>query len=135
MAKKALPSQEVLRQLLDCDPVTGRLTWRKRSVDMFPAKTPARSVSLCSLWNEKYAGQEAFTCMGNGYKIGSIAGANYKAHRIVWKWVTGQEPDQIDHVNGDRSDNRFSNLRDVNNAVNAKNRKRQTNNKTGMQGV
>lgn len=135
MAAKALPSQEALRQLLDYNPATGVLTWRDRDVGMFPAKTPARSAALCRLWNARYSGQEALTCLSDGYKTGAIAGTNYKAHRVIWKMEAGQDPDHIDHINGDRTDNRLANLRDVTLADNARNRRISTANKTGILGV
>lgn len=135
MAAKALPSQEVLRQLLDYNPATGVLTWREREVGMFPAKTPARSAALCRLWNARYSGQEALTCLSDGYRTGAISGTNYKAHRVIWKMESGRDPDHIDHINGDRTDNRLANLRDVTLTDNARNRKVSTANKSGIMGV
>ena len=44
------------------------------------------------------------------------------AHRLVWKWVTGRDPQHtIDHINRSRQDNRWSNLRDVNHTVQNRN--------------
>ncbi len=135
MATKPLPSQEVLRQLLDYNPDTGALTWRERGPEWFTAKSPARRASLCRLWNQRYAGTPAFTCISEGYMTGSVNKANYKAHRVAWKLTHGTDPDQIDHINGVRTDNRLENLRDVTLAENTRNRRRPTNNKSGMIGV
>lgn len=135
MAVKALPARDVLHQLLSYDPETGKLFWKERPVEMFPAKTEARSRCLCALWNSRYANAEAFTFVDDGYRNGCIAGSRYRAHRVVWKMMTGDDPDQIDHINGDREDNRFCNLRDVSLAENSRNRRIPKNNKSGVIGV
>lgn len=135
MAAKPIPPQSELLQLLRYEPDTGKLFWRERTVDMFPAKTPRRSQCLCALWNSRYAGQEAFTCISDGYKTGSIFGQNYKAHRVIWKMVHNEEPPEIDHEFGVRSDNRLAMLKGVTQAENAKNRRLPANNTTGVVGV
>ena len=62
--------------------------------------------------------------MRNGYWYVSIDTRLVRAHRLAWLYVTGNWPDGcIDHINGDRSDNRFENLRDTNLRVNAENRR------------
>lgn len=61
----------------------------------------------------------------------------YKAHRLAWLYITGQWPiDQIDHINGIRSDNRFCNLREIDLTGNSHQRnKPPKNNKSGFIGV
>lgn len=50
----------------------------------------------------------------DGYVYTAIAGRLYLVHRLAWLWVTGEWPSgEIDHKNGKRSDNRWSNLRDA----------------------
>lgn len=72
-----------------------------------------------------------------GYGRVKILGKNYLLHRLAWFIVYRQWPkDQIDHINGDRSDNRISNLRVVDFSGNAQNRHGpQKNNKAGFFGV
>lgn len=73
--------------------------------------------------------------MKNGYRVIRIDDALYLAHRLAWFYVTGNWPaNQIDHINGVRDDNRFSNLREATNLQNAHNRK-YNRNKSGFQGV
>lgn len=123
MASKALPAQDVLLQLLRYDPDTGKLFWHERGAEWFVAKSPARAAALCRLWNERYAETEAFSHVSDGYKVGAVFGANYKAHRIIWKMQTGEDADQIDHINGDRVDNRWINLRNVSSSENSRNKR------------
>lgn len=121
MARKALPSADELRQLLNYNETTGRLFWRHR--DGKPA------------FNARWAGNEAFTTTERGYKQGRIFGELYYAHRIIWRMMQGEIPNDIDHINGVRSDNRWGNLREVTRSENLRNRRLSSNNKTGFHGV
>ena len=69
-----------------------------------------------------------------GIKINRVL---YRAHRLAWLYVTGSHPEnEIDHINGNRSDNRIQNLRDVTKQINAQNIKRPSkNNSVGLLGV
>lgn len=81
-------------------------------------------------------GAEAF-CRFNahGYRVGKIFGTNLLAHRVIWAMVYGEWPEQIDHINGKRDDNRLVNLRSVTVRDNAKNRKVRKTSSSGVQGV
>lgn len=130
---KALPSQQLLLELLTYDPLTGVLTWRERPLSMFRRECDHLR------WNNRYAGQPAFTGItadtSGGYHRGRINGVEYRAHRIIWKMQTGEEPDKIDHKNGVRNDNRWKNLRDVTAKGNALNQSRHSTNRSGRTGV
>lgn len=82
-------------------------------------------------------GDRAGTVNSHGYVVITIAGAKHKAHRLAWRMFYGVEPaGQIDHINGDRADNRIANLRVVSHAVNVHNRRSANrNSKTGLLGV
>lgn len=135
MAAKALPPQDVLRQLLDYDPETGALTWKLRGHGELPPGGISRERAMAT-WNARYAGRPALNSSnGNGYLQGKINNQKVFAHRVAYKICTGEEPPQIDHVNGDRSDNRLCNLRAVCNAENGKNQKVHANNSSGTSGV
>ncbi len=70
-----------------------------------------------------------------GRPCGTLLGEVFLAHRIIWKMVYGENPDTIDHINGDPSDNRLSNLRNVTQAENNKNKAMFRKNKSGHPGV
>lgn len=139
MATKPLPSPEALRQLLRYEPETGKLFWLERCSAMFPDGSGRYTADRsCRIWNIKYAGKEAITSIDPslGYKKGSIWNVKCYAHRIVWALVDGSWPEHdIDHINGDRADNRWENLRAVTRKMNARNAKRRSTNTSGMMGV
>lgn len=116
MAAKPLPSQEVLRQLLRYEPDTGNLYHNKQS--------------------SRFFGKPAFTSRDKrGYLHGKVGGTKYQAHRIIWKMVTGADPECVDHINGDTSDNRFENLRNSTNAENCRNYTKRGNYSSKYRGV
>lgn len=116
---KELPSQAELLRLFDYDPVTGVLRWRIR-----PPNAPFK------------AGSVAGTLGTRGYVVIGIRRKYYYAQRLIWKLVTGIDPDdQIDHADLDRSNNRWSNLRQADNGKNRWNSKLAKNNTTGFKGV
>lgn len=134
MATKTLPPQSLLLQLLRYDAETGKLFWRERSAAMFTggfhdAETQARR------WNTRFAGKEALTATSAGYRFGAVNDALYLAHRIIWRMVYGIEPEIVDHINGDRTDNRITNLRDVDPTASVRNTKRPSHNTSGHSGV
>ena len=117
--KAPLPSPERVREAFDYDPETGVLTWR-----------------ICTS-NRAPAGREAGSPDGQGYRILMLDGVLLRTHRVAWAHFHGTWPDHfIDHINGNRSDNRIANLRDVPNAVNLQNNAApQCNNTSGFKGV
>lgn len=119
---KPLPSQSKLLALLSLDESTGLLTWRFRP--------DARKE-----WNSKFSGQPAFCSKHNqGYLRGAIDNVSYLTHRVVWKMMHGDEPEQIDHLNGNRADNRPDNLRSSCNQDNSRNQARRKN-ASGVSGI
>lgn len=70
-----------------------------------------------------------------GYIQLTYEGTTYVVHRLIWMWVYGEEPEQIDHINGDRQDNRLENLRNVDPLTNQRNRTKNKNNSSGFNGV
>ena len=71
-----------------------------------------------------------------GYLKIQINRKSYLAHRLAWLYVYGSmPPSHIDHINGDKSDNRIENLRQANNMTNHWNESIRSTNKSGHKGV
>lgn len=116
MPSKGTLTQAHLKELLYYDPETGVFTWR----------APRGRAAV---------GSRAGT-RGNGYVRVRIEGVFYAAHRLAFLYVTGAfPPDCVDHVNRDRSDNRWANLRQATRRENAGNKGIQRNNTSGHRGV
>ena len=88
-------------------------------------------------WNTRYAGKEAFTAnKADGYRCGLIFARAYRAHRVIFAMQTGAWPvEEIDHINHQRADNRWSNIRTVKHAENHKNKSLDLRNTSGFCGV
>lgn len=130
MADKPIPCPALLRQLLRYEPETGRLFWLPRPVELFANKRTWK------IWNKRYAEKEAFTYVSNGYKTGRIFDRPHFAHRVAWAIAYGESPVmEIDHIDGDRANNRLANLRHVSGADNQRNKSLNKNNASGFLGV
>jgi hypothetical protein len=134
MAYKALPPQAELRQLFDYDAKSGELRWKQRDVSLFADKVQSAAHNA-AIWNAKNAGRVACSMTANGYLETTVFRRRLLAHRVIWKWVHGVDPDDIDHINGDPADNRLENLRNVSHVTNGRNLSRRSNNTSGVTGV
>jgi hypothetical protein len=135
MASKALPSQEVLCQILRYETDTGKLFWKERGLERFTEGKQRREHNA-AIWNGRFAGKEAFiTALPTGHRYAGIFGVKYLAHRIIWKMIHNEDAVGIDHIDGDPTNNRLSNLREAPQSVNGKNMKIRRNNTSGVMGV
>ena len=129
MATKPLPSRELVRQLLDYDPLTGALTWRQRPESLFTRHRQFLN------WNSRYPGKAAGYVSDFGYVVMHFQGTLFKAHRLIWLLVHGDPVPEIDHIDGDRANNRIVNLRAATRTQNRANSGVSRNNTTGIKGV
>lgn len=132
MATKSLPHQDVLLQMLEYDPDTGFLTWRSRSAEGLSGHA-LRGVTA---FNSGQAGKPALHHIDlQGYRVGHLLRQLVKSHRVIWKMITGSDPDQVDHIDGNRANNVWANLRDVDNSGNQRNARMRSDNTSGVVGV
>jgi len=130
-----IPSQETLKALLDYDPETGILTWKARDPSYFETR------SACASWNARFSGRRAGWATlnkksGRKARCISLFEKSYHEHRVVWVWMTGnQPPEQIDHIDRNPENNAWINLRASDNSHNMKNKSMYRRNTSGFTGV
>lgn len=98
-------TRDELKQILSYDPETGVFTWIK--------SMPPRG----------RVGQIAGNSNGNGYIRMSVRGKKYYAHRLAFLYMTGENPEVIDHIDGNPLNNKWSNLRNCDQVTNIANQK------------
>jgi hypothetical protein len=138
VAKRQLPSPELLRQLLRYEPETGRLFWLHREPRHFNHSERRTADQSCSAWNTRYAGKEAFTyrCPKTGYPMSYVLNQNMTAHRVIVAMMSGEWPFEVDHDNGIHDDNRWTNLNPVaSRSEQMKNQRLRSDNTSGVFGV
>lgn len=107
-----------LHDLLAYDADTGLFTW---NVDR------SRRVK---------AGDIAGSIDAKGYVVIQVDGTTYKAHRLAFLYMTGGwPPEEIDHIDGHRTNNRWGNLRAATVAENKRNARTRKDNHLGVKGV
>jgi len=113
-------TQERLKQFLHYNPETGEVTWVIGRGNQFSK-----------------AGGKAGYCNADGYLKVELSGKAYSVHRLAFLYMTGAMPAaQVDHINGKRDDNRWSNLREASHSLNMQNRRKAVStNTTGFLGV
>ena len=80
-------------------------------------------------------GKIAGCLRSDGYLSVRFDKKGYLAHRLIWALVYGEWPVEIDHINGNRADNRLQNLRLATKSQNQANKGIQKNNTSGFKGV
>lgn len=112
-----MPTADFLLQRLSLNAETGVLTWKERTLDMFPKPW------IGVMWNKRFAGKEAGCKNSSGYVGVGIGHEIYPAHRLVWLMIGNKLSDdrEIDHRDGNGQNNAPSNLREVDHSGNSYN--------------
>lgn len=111
-------TQLELKANLHYNPETGIFTWIK-------GRSNIKAGTIAGSLSKKY-----------GYNYITINNNMYFAHRLAWLYMEGYFPEtDIDHINRDRNDNRFKNLRVVSRLCNSRNSGISKNNISGVTGV
>jgi len=110
-------TQTLLQKVLDYNPLTGDVLYKVKTL-------------------RKQAGEKVGHKHIGGYLTISFGKNNRMLlHRLIYLYQTGCLPDQVDHINHDRLDNRWSNLRAANNTLNSKNCSISKNSVTKINGI
>jgi hypothetical protein len=109
-------TQELLKEVLNYDSETGEFFWRTQR-------------------SQQRIGDKAGTKKKSGYIQIRFNKKSYYAHRLAWLYTHGEWPDNIDHINHDRADNRLCNLRSVSLTENCRNLALRAKNTSGVNGV
>lgn len=124
---------KTVRELMDYCPQTGVFTWRSRPLESF------KSLKSWKIWNKRFSGKKAGTVFANsnGYKRVTIRllGTRYLAHRLAFLHMGEALPEQVDHIDRNATNNKWSNLRASREIENSKNRSMPSNNTSGVTGV
>jgi len=127
--------KEEIRVRFNYEPLTGKLTWAYRD------ESNKQNVYFNKTVAGKLAGK-VYTHYKDGYKNERVSldifgkKVNLTTARVCWLVQTGDWPEfTIDHINGDSTDNRWENLRDVTQSTNNTNKRPYKNNSIGYKGV
>lgn len=129
MAPRKLPPREFIRERFHYDRHTGVLRWKTRPRKHFKTRRGWKS------FNTQCAGKIIGFANCYGHLVMSLNDEVSYLHRLIWKGMTGVDPDEIDHINGKKDDNRWVNLRSVPHIKNLLNKKIRRDNRVGLKGV
>jgi hypothetical protein len=128
---KPVVTPKLLQEAVEYIPETGMFFWKERSDRYFSNSGSAY------LWNYENSGREVAQKRNPlNYRVIRLFGKSILAHVAALAIVNGKWPEQdVDHINGQKSDNRLCNLREVPRFVNQRNRVMAENNTSGCTGV
>lgn len=127
---KDLPDKDVLEELFHYDELTGQLYYRYRDRKWF------KTNNAFAVFNSRTAGKTVGSKRGaSRYSKCTLFNNTHLTHRLIYKLVTGESPEEVDHIDGDTFNNKIENLRPSNKKLNKLNQKVPKHNTTGFVGV
>lgn len=117
--------KDMVRALFNYNPETGELT------EKFNRSSKAIKGELVGYKHRKDYGKFGIKYYFKVYIFGDC----FFVHRAIWVLMTGEQPKEIDHIDGDSLNNKWSNLRSVNHVTNGRNQKMHSTNTSGTGGV
>lgn len=112
-------TQEIVRKYFSYDPKTGDLN----------------RIGYDDSWGNFHICNRKINGKSSGYIVVRFKNKCYKAHRLIFMYMLGYIPEYIDHINGNRSDNSWKNLRGVTLEENLLNKRTYKNNSSGQSGI
>lgn len=133
MNEKIELTQDLLKEILHYDPLTGVFTWLRRDIEYFKSEKSFKT------WNTRYAGAVAgyarADSKGSTYIYIRILSKSYLAHRVAYFYMKGLWPDLIDHKDWNGTNNKWENLQNASHTSNGRNVKKHSRNSSGYNGV
>ena len=127
-----LPSIDKLLSLFEIDLINGTLIWKERPSSHFLTYASEGRYKAQCLGKE--AGSIRKDCH-TFYRMITIDGVSYCAHRLLYKLRTGEEPEKIDHLDGNGLNNCADNIVASDSMHNARNCRRNSRNRSGFVGI
>lgn len=114
-------TQQILLENFRYDEKTGDLYWRIKRAYTTDLSKPISA-------KDKHGYIVVYTKLSGKTKI-------YRIHRLIWTMVYGMNPTNIDHIDGNRTNNQISNLREVTHQQNMMNRKKRVDSRNSYKGI
>jgi len=109
-------TQKYLKEAVTYLPESGKFIWKTRPLSHF------KSSRSCNAWNARFSGKSTGELDSGGHLQVKLGGKKYAAHRLAFLYVTGSVPEKVDHIDQDKKNNSFHNLRECTSSQNCANR-------------
>lgn len=127
---ESILTQKYLKEAMTYDPDTGVFVWNDRPIHHFACEKDR------NIFRAKYSGKVAGSEHGDGYRRVTLLKRSFLMHRLAFLYMEGSFPSEwVDHINHDRSDNRWENIRHATTWDNVRNASMFSHNSSGHPGV